>query len=109
MKNLVRFLRAVVIFARYQEWVDAPDWTEGDAKALLQFLKTPAGHKLSLVLKNLVLRQQASALSKSRDLEYEAGFATGQKAAVAAIESLLPQISEPGDTDPDQFLHQAES
>jgi len=107
--SFTRYLRAAHIFAKYQAWVDAPEWTKGDEAALLQFLTSPAGAKLSLILKNLVLRQQASALSKTSDLQYEAGFATGQKAAVAAIESLLPQISADGDTDSDHALTQEES
>lgn len=109
--TILRFIRAAFIFARYQAWVNAPEWTKADAEGLAQYFSTPSGAKLKLVLVNLVLRQQASALSKTSGLEYEAGFATGQKAAVAALESLLPAspIPEEGDPDADPSLNQEAS
>lgn len=107
--GILRFIRAAAIFARYQAWVDAPEWTKADEEGLAQYFNTPSGAKFKLVLLNLVLRQQASALSKTSGLEYEAGFATGQRATVAAIESLLPKPAIPedaDDTDPDHPLNQ---
>lgn len=103
LTDLPRHFRAMLLFARTQAWFDPVEWSQADAEGLELFLRTPAGSHFKRVLKNLVLRQQARALTKTGALEYEAGFATGQAATVAAIESLLPRqiISEEGDTDAD--------
>ena len=63
--NLLRFIKAALIFARHQAWVDAPKWEASDAKALEQFLTSPAGQKLRAMLLNTVLQSQASAIMKT--------------------------------------------
>lgn len=101
--SFIRYLKAMVLFARFQPWVDQPEWKAEDAQALTHFLASPTGARFSRMLLNLVLRQQASALSSTKDLKFNAGYSTGQRAAVAAIESLadLAQFTEQGETDAD--------
>lgn len=109
--RFIRFIKAALIFARYQAWVDAPAWKPEDAKALELFLKNPAGQKLRATLINMVLRQQAIALSNTSNLVYEAGYCGGQKGLISVIEALsdAKSFSEQGDTDSDPATHQAES
>lgn len=85
----MRKLRAILAFIRHQDWVNEPKWLEEDEKALTAFLGTPAGRKLSLILLNLTLRQNASAVMKSKDALAEAcGYAKGFRGCVATLESL---------------------
>lgn len=109
--RLIRFIRAALIFARHQAWVDAPEWKPEDAKALEMFLKNPAGQKLRAFLLNTVISQQASAVTKTANLAYEAGYCGGQKGIISVIEALsdAKSFSEQGDTDSDPATHQAES
>lgn len=111
--NLLRFIKAAIIFARHQAWVNEPKWEAADAKALEQFLNSPPGQKLRAFLLNTVLKQQAIALSESKvgNLVYEAGYCGGQKGIISAIEALsdAKAFSEQGDTDSDPATHQAES
>lgn len=102
-----RFVKAALIFARYQAWVDAPEWDKGDATALTHFWGTPAGARLKAILVNTVLRQQANALNTTSNLVYEAGYCAGQRGLVATLESLANKetFSETGDTDADPATH----
>lgn len=101
--NLLRFIRAALLFARHQAWVDAPVWTAEDAAALTAFLDTNTGNKLKASLLNMTMRQQAAALSSTKDLKFEAGFCTGQKATIMAITAMADtkQFTEPGEDDAD--------
>ncbi len=103
MRNLYYFLKAMVIFARHQAWVDEPRWEKKDSLALFAFMDTPTGSRLRAMLLNTVLRQQANALNTTGRLVYEAGYCAGQKGLVAAIEALADknQFTEQGDTDAD--------
>jgi len=85
----MRKLKAALAFIRDQEWVEEPKWLEEDEKAWTTFLGTPTGKKLSLILLNLTLRQNASAVMKKPDGLAEAcGRANGYRACVATLESL---------------------
>ena len=85
----MRKLKAALAFIRDQEWVEEPKWLEEDEKAWTSFLGTPTGKRLSLILLNLTLRQNASAIMKKPDGLAEAcGRANGYRACVAALESL---------------------
>ena len=97
--SFLRHIRAAFLFARHQEWVDLPKWEKGDAEAMGRFLNTTTGIRLKETLVNLVLRQQSASLCKTSGLEYEAGYCTGQKAMVAALESMA---------DLNQFTHEGE-
>lgn len=93
----MRKLRAILAFIRNQEWVNEPRWEEEDERALTGFLGTTAGSKLSLILLNLTLRQNASAVEKDGNSLAEAcGYAKGFRGCVAAIESLCsPKQNSP--------------
>jgi hypothetical protein len=88
----MRKLKAILSFIRNQEWVDEPKWEDEDEKAWTAFLATPTGRKLSLILLNLTLRQNASAIMKNNDRLAEAcGWAKGYRGCVATLESLATQ------------------
>jgi hypothetical protein len=88
----MRKLKAILSFIRNQEWVDEPKWEDEDEKAWTAFLGTPTGRKLSLILLNLTLRQNASAIMKNHDRLAEAcGWAKGYRGCVATLESLATQ------------------
>jgi len=93
----MRKLRAILAFIRHQEWVDEPKWDTEDERALTGFLGTLTGKKLSLILLNLTLRQNASAVEKNTDSLAEAcGYAKGFRGCVATIESLCsPKQNSP--------------
>jgi hypothetical protein len=85
-------LKAILAFIRDQEWVNEPQWEDEDEKAWTGFLSTPTGKKLSLILLNLTLRQNASAvMKKSEELAEACGHARGYRACVATLESLATQ------------------
>jgi hypothetical protein len=85
----VRKLKAALAFIRNQEWVDEPKWQEEDEKALTAFLGTATGKRLSLILLNLTLRQNASAVMKKPEgLADACGYAKGFRGCVATLESL---------------------
>ena len=85
----MRKLRAILSFIRHQEWVNEPVWNSEDERALTGFLTTPAGLKLSAILLNLTLRNNASATEKdSEALALACGYAKGFRGCVAVLESL---------------------
>ena len=83
----MRKLRAILSFIRHQEWVNEPKWNSEDEKALTGFLTTPAGLKLSAILLNLTLRNNASE-KDSEALALACGYAKGFRGCVAVLESL---------------------
>jgi len=93
----MRIIKAILSFIRNQEWVDEPKWEAEDERALTGFLGTLTGKKLSLILLNLTLRQNASAIDKNADSLAEAcGYAKGFRGCVATIESLCsPKQNSP--------------
>ena len=85
----MRKLRAILSFIRHQAWVNEPKWNSEDERALTGFLTTPAGLKLSAILLNLTLRNNASATEKdSEALALACGYAKGFRGCVAVLESL---------------------
>ena len=88
----MRKLKAALAFIREQEWVDEPKWEDEDEKAWTGFLSTPTGKRLSLILLNLTLRQNASAVMKKTEVLADAcGYAKGFRGCVATLESLASQ------------------
>jgi hypothetical protein len=88
----MRKLKATLAFIRDQEWVNEPKWEDEDEKAWTGFLSTPTGKKLSLILLNLTLRQNASAIMKKPEALADAcGYAKGFRGCVATLESLASQ------------------
>ena len=85
----MRKLKAALAFIREQEWIDEPKWVDEDEKAWTGFLSTPTGQKLSLILLNLTLRQNSSAVMKKTEALADAcGYAKGFRGCVATLESL---------------------
>jgi len=85
----MRKLKAALAFIRDQAWVDEPKWNEEDEKAWTAFLGTPTGKRLSLILLNLTIRQNATAVMEKPDrLAGACGRANGYRACVATLESL---------------------
>jgi len=85
----MRKLKAALAFIRDQAWVEEPKWNEEDEKAWTAFLGTPTGKRLSLILLNLTVRQNATAVMEKPDRLAEAcGRANGYRACVATLESL---------------------
>ena len=88
----MRKLKAILAFIRNQEWVDEPKWEDEDEKAWTAFLTTPTGRRISLILLNLTLRQNSSAVTKdSAKLAEACGYAKGFRGCVAVLESLATQ------------------
>ena len=88
----MRKLKAALAFIRDQEWINEPKWEDEDEKAWTGFLSTPTGRKLSLILLDLTLRQNASAVMKKQDVLADAcGYAKGFRGCVATLESLASQ------------------
>ena len=88
----MRKLKAILCFIRNQEWVDEPKWEDEDEKAWTAFLATPTGRRISLILLNLTLRQNSSAVTKdSAKLAEACGYAKGFRGCVAVLESLATQ------------------
>jgi hypothetical protein len=89
---MIKLLKAFNFFIRNYEWVNEPKWQDEDEKAWTGFLATPTGQKLSLILLNLTLRQNASAvMKKTEELAEACGRANGYRACVATLESLASQ------------------
>jgi hypothetical protein len=89
---MIRLLKAFNFFIRNYEWVNEPKWEDEDEKAWTGFLATPTGRKLSLILLNLTLRQNASAvMKKPEELADACGRAKGFRGCVATLESLASQ------------------
>jgi hypothetical protein len=88
----MRKLKAILAFIRNQEWVDEPKWEDEDEKAWTAFLGTPTGKRISLILLNLTLRQNSSAVMKDgQKLADACGYAKGFRGCVAVLESLSTQ------------------
>jgi len=88
----MRKLKAALAFIQDQAWINEPKWEDEDEKAWTGFLSTPTGKKLSLILLNLTLRQNASAVMKKHDVLADAcGYAKGFRGCVATLESLASQ------------------
>ena len=88
----MRTIRAILAFIRNHQWVEEPKWLDEDEKAWTAFLSTPTGRKLSLILLNLTLRQNSSAVMKEgQKLADACGYAKGFRGCVATLESLSTQ------------------
>ena len=85
----MRKLRAILSFIRHQAWVNEPVWNSEDERAWTGFLTTPTGLKLSAILLNLTLRNNASATEKDNEaLALACWYAKGFRGCVAVLESL---------------------
>ena len=83
-----RFLKIAWRLSGNLPWVGDPNWESTDYIALRNFLVTKEGKRFRMILLNMVLRQNAQAVSTKKGHEFNAGFANGFKGAVSSIESL---------------------
>lgn len=85
---MMRYIKAMLAFARYQEWVEQPEWTKEDGVALTRFLGSNTGLKLKASLLNGVLRQQNNACTSENNVDRSIGYANGFRGCASFIESL---------------------
>lgn len=96
----MRYLRALLTFARFHPYVPAPGWTDEDAARFTVFLESDTGKRLKQSLLNASIRQNSAAVSQRNELPYACGYANGFLGAIAALQSYA--ISSPIETvDPD--------
>lgn len=101
---MLRKIRAMIMFSRSVGWVDEPRWDREDSERLTHFLTSDTGKKLSLILRNMVVRGNARCVGAKKDLEFEAGFANGFRGAVTSIESLADsELYESQESPPDEL------
>ena len=81
-------IRSAWRYTRLMSWTGTRPWDKADAEALLAFMRNGHGKKLSLVLRDTCIAQNAAALSQNNNLQYAAGFAMGQAALVTLLETL---------------------
>ena len=96
----MRFLRFLKIAWRLSgniPWVGEPDWDASDANVLLKFLVLKEGKRFRMVLLNMILKQNQQAVTATKRIEYEAGFASGVRTTVHTIEALAKDIEESKD------------
>ena len=96
----MRFFRFMGIAWRLSgsiPWVGEPEWDVSDANALRKFLVLREGKRFRMVLLNMVLKQNQQAVSATKRLEYEAGFASGVRTTVHTVEALAKDIEESKD------------
>ena len=75
-------------------WVGDPNWESTDSLALRNFLVTKEGKRFRMILLNMVLRQNAQAVSTKKGLEFNAGFANGVRTTVHTVETLAARLEE---------------
>lgn len=84
----MRYFRAMLAFARYQPWVNEPDWTKEDGAVLTRFFGSSTGKRFKAGLLNSVLRQQSNACVSENNVDKAVGYANGFRGCVSYIESL---------------------
>ena len=92
-----RFLRIAWRLSGNIPWVGEPEWGASDANVLRKFLVLKEGKRFRMTLLNMVLKQNQQAVTATRRIEYEAGFASGVRTTVHTIEALAKDIEESKD------------
>lgn len=85
---MIRHLKAMWQFAKYQAWIDCPQWDDEDAIALKLFLKSKTGIRFKATMLNAVVRQQSSAVVNENNVDRAIGYANGFRGCVSFVESL---------------------
>ena len=75
-------------------WVGDPNWDTTDSNALRNFLVSKHGKRFRMTLLNMVLRQNAQAVSGKKELEFNVGFANGVRVTVHTVETLATKLEE---------------
>jgi hypothetical protein len=102
---MLRYLKALLIFARFQAWVDDAGWGKEDAEKLANFLGSPTGYKLRVRLLNTQLQQQALAVTSTSRPEFGNGFCNGQKGLISTITALSDPLQFPDEVSDDTEPH----
>ena len=92
MKRFFKFLSIAWRLSGNIPWVGEPDWDSDDSNALRKFLVSGEGKRFRMVLLNMVLKQNAQAVSAKKGLEFEAGFANGVRTTVHTVEALAKEV-----------------
>ena len=101
---MLRKIKAMLMFSRHIGWVDEPQWEREDSERLTHFLTSNTGKKLSLILRNMVVKGNARCVQEKKYLEFEAGFANGFRGAVISVEALADsKLYEAQDSPPDEL------
>ena len=92
--RLFRFLKVAWRLSGSVPWVGEPEWGVSESNVLKKFLVLTEGKRFRMVLLNMVLRQNQQAVTATKRLEYEAGFANGVRTVVHTVEALASDINE---------------
>jgi len=93
-QRLFRFTKIMWRMSGTLPWVGDPNWDSTDSTALRNFLVSKHGKRFRMVLLNMVLRQNAQAVSGKKELEFDAGFANGVRVTVHTVETLAIKLEE---------------
>ena len=77
------------------QWSDPPEWTNGHAAQLQQFMTGEVGTLLQSHLRNLHFQNCDRLISSPADLAYHAGHAAGFKSALATLDGMAAIRSQP--------------
>ena len=94
MTRFFKFLSIAWRLSGNIPWVGDPEWDSDDSNALRKFLVSGEGKRFRMVLLNMVLKQNAQAVSAKKRLEFEAGFANGVRTAVHTVEALAREVED---------------
>ena len=97
MRRIFTWLRA---FTRRPEFPGADFWSPDDATKLRSILASNMGRRLSMALTNAAIREAFRANQVVKNAEYDAGYASGFRGAIAFIEAL--SASAPPEVDANQ-------
>ncbi len=86
---MLRRLRNVLGFFTLLRWADAEAWEESDRRELQAFLSSQSGRRFSVLLRNMVLNHQSSAVQNTSNLEWACGRAHGFAGAVHLFDTLV--------------------
>ena len=92
--RLFRFIGVMWRLSGHIPWIGEPEWKVAEANKLRSFLTTKEGKRFRMVLLNMVLRQNAQAVTGKKELEFDAGFANGVRTTVHTVEALAKRIEE---------------
>ena len=88
----MRIFCALVTFLQRTTWSPAPEWSEADARALATFLRSPAGAKLQVFLRNEVASANERAAMKATP--FDCGWACGYRGLLAWFEALGSEAND---------------
>lgn len=82
----MRLIRATLCFLRRTGFSPRPQWLPQDAKVLAQFLRTPTGLRLAMILQSEIIEANERAAMKAQP--FECGWACGYRGLFAWFQAL---------------------